>query len=102
MTPPKPKLRDRYPQLGRLCAAYLNQDWEATAPTPEAVVQRFGEDAGPKGCAATLAEIVALQKEFKTENALDDALSELRCGYLPRGKGETCKAFLERVTKLLR
>lgn len=101
MSAAKPKMKERFPQLGRLFAAYLNQDWEATAPTPEAVVQRFGEDVGAKGRAATLTELVALQKECKTEKALDAALDELRCGYLPRGKGDTCKAFLARVTKLL-
>jgi len=94
-------LLDRYPRLGRLFAAYLNQDWDVHGETPYGAVRAYASASKAAERREAVAEIARLLAEFRGEKALDAALDGLLCGYAPSADGTTAKAFLGRVRRLL-
>ena len=94
-------LLDRYPRLGRLFAAYVNQDWDVHGETPYGAVRAYASASKAAERREAVAEIDRLLAEFRGEKALDAALGGLLCGYAPSADGTTAKAFLGRVRRLL-
>ncbi len=94
-------LLERYPRLGRLFAAYVNQDWDAHGETPYAAVRAYVSATKAVERREAVDEIARLVAEFRGEKALDAALGDLLCGYAPSADGTTAKAFLGRVKRVL-
>lgn len=94
-------LLERYPRLGRLFAAYVNQDWDSHGETPYAAVRAYVSATKVAERREAVEEIARLLAEFRGEKALDAALGDLLCGYAPSADGTTAKAFLGRVKRVL-
>jgi len=95
--------RAAYPNLRRLCGAYLNADFDVYGPRPEDAVAAFSASATPAVREATRAEIARFLAAHRSEAARRRALARMRFGVaLPAFGFRSAGALLERASSILR
>lgn len=96
-------MKEKYPMMRCLFAAYFNQDWEDDYDSPEAVISGFARDGDKQGIEDAIIELKMLLKEEHTAEKWGRILyDDFGCEYFFDYVDDyTPKQFLEKVQKQL-
>lgn len=93
---------DNYEALDRFISNWFHQDWDMEARSWPELIEKFKVVASKERVLQVHAELKALLRDTKDDNALDDMVfEEFGCGYDPRPE-HSVRDWLTQLSEILK